>query len=180
MNKRDKPLVNPTWEEMVEKDPLIAFSWYLSGRVRCVVELGTEVLVNLDAAHVGDGLDGGSFARAEMMMWFWVLGAYEVVRTMCQAKGSFRSELMQKLTKLKKELSRARMPAAKMEVPGKRKPVTSNRSPAVWDLPNRDLLIGDSTTEMISTRGLLKQFENVISSITPADILSRHEESYKR
>jgi hypothetical protein len=76
-------------------------------------------------------------------MWLWTLGAYEVVRTMCQAKSCFSDRTMDQLTHLKKTLSAVRMPAAKMEKAGERVSVTSNRSPAGWDVANRDLLIND-------------------------------------
>lgn len=170
--------MNPTWEEMVERDPLISFSWYLSGRMACLLDLGDEVLENLDAAFSDDSVDIEHFGREEMLMWFWVLGAYEVIRTMCQAKRCFRAELVQHLHLLKQELAKARMPAAKMEQPGKDLPVTSNRSPSSWDLPSRDLLIGDPTTQIISARGLLKRFKSVVSSVVPEDILGRHEDAY--
>lgn len=170
--------MNPTWEEMVDRDPLISFSWYLSGRVGCVLELGREVGENLDLAFSEHAIDGGRFGRAERLMWFWTLGAYEVVRTMCQASECFSPELASQLGSLKKELVQARMPAAKMEQPGKKQPVTSNRSPGAWDIPTRDLLIGDPTTPMISARKLLKRFEVVISSITPGDIRGDHEDSF--
>lgn len=170
--------MNPTWDEMVAHDPLIAFSWYLSGRKNCVLELGNEILTDVDGAFSGSTIVGGRLDRAEMLMWFWVLGAYEVIRTMCQAKACFTPDLLAQLDSLKKELAKARMPAAKMEQPSQRRSVTSNRSPAAWDLPNRDLLIGDPRTEMLSTRQLLKRFEEVVSGITRGDVLGRHENSY--
>ena len=172
--------MGPTWEKMVGRDPLIAFSWYLSGRVWYVRKLGKEIIGELDAAYATNVLDDDHFSRADMLMWFWTLGAYEVVRTMCQATDCFRSELTQRLSALKKELVQVRIPAAKMEVPGKSRPVSSNRSPWKWDMPNRDLLIGDPTKEMISVRHLIQRFEDVISSITPGDVLGRHEESYEK
>jgi hypothetical protein len=167
------------WEELVASDPLISFSWYLSGRKSCVLELGREILNNLDNAFSGPVIDGGRLERAEMLMWFWTLGAYEVVRTMCQAQNCFSAQVSGELSSLKKELAQARMPAAKMEAPGKKRPIPSNRSPATWNQAHRDLLIGDPTTSMISARHLVTRFEVVITGITPADIVARHEDSYR-
>ena len=110
--------------------PLISFSWYLSGRVNCVLELGEEIVENLDLAFSGSAVDGERFGRADMLMWFWTLGAYEVVRTMCQAEKCFTPELHAQLCSVKKDLAWTRMAAAKMEKPGKTIPVSSNRSPA--------------------------------------------------
>ena len=178
MTERTPPLLNPTWEELVTSDPLIALSWYLSGRKSCVLELGREILADVDNAFSGSVTDGGQLERAEMLTWFWMLGAYEVIRTMCQARNCFSPHLSAELNSLKKELAQARMPAAKMEAPGRKRPIPSNRSPVDWNQANRDLLIGDPTTTLISARHLVTRFESVITGITPSDIVARHEDSY--
>jgi hypothetical protein len=178
MTERTPPLLNPTWAELVASDPFIAFSWYLSGRKNCVLELGREILADLDNAFSGPVIDGGQLERAEMLMWFWTFGAYEVIRTMSQAQTCFAARVSAELNSLKKELAQVRMPAAKMEAVGKKRPVPSNRSPANWNQADRDLLIGDPTTAMVSARHLVTRFEAVVTGITPADIVARHEDSY--
>jgi hypothetical protein len=62
---------------------------------------------------------------------------------MHQAKSCFSERLVQELGGLKKTLATIRMPAAKMEKPGKKAAVTSNRSPTGWNVENRDLLVND-------------------------------------
>ena len=54
-----KILVNPTWEQIVESDPLIAFSFYLSGRKNVLLLIGEEIINNLDQAVVGKVVKGG-------------------------------------------------------------------------------------------------------------------------
>ncbi len=179
MPDNDDPLISQTWNDIVERDPLVSFSWYLSGRKNCLLEIGQEVISTLDNAFSSDLVDGGQFERAEMLMWLWILGAYEITRTMCQAKECFSPACSSRLRSLKKELAQARMPAAKMEKPRQRTPVISNRSPAEWDLPNRDLVIGDPMSSMLSARNLLKKFEDVLTFISRDDILKKHEDSYK-
>ena len=172
-------LVNPTWEQMVEREPLIAFSWYLSGRKNVLLAVADEIIETLDRAFSGPVVDGGGIDRAESLMWLWVLGAYEIVRTMCQAKGCFSEKALGDLTRLKKTLTAVRMPAAKMEKPGKRIPVTSNRSPAGWDVANRDLLVNDpEAVPDVSARFILAEFGRAFSSITKDDVLGHHEASY--
>jgi hypothetical protein len=172
-------LINPTWEQVVEHDPLIAFSFYLCGRKNVLFTIADEIIENLDQAFAETYIDGGRLERAESLMWLWTFGAYEVVRTMCQAKDCFSQRAFDELSKLKKMLSTARMPAAKMEKPGKKAPVTSNRSPAGLDVSNRDLLVSDpESTPDISARFILMEFNRVMSSITKDDILGHHEESY--
>ena len=114
-----------------------------------------------------------------MLMWLWLLGAYEVVRTMCQAKSCFTENTVSKLQELKRTLSDVRMPAAKMEKRGQKKPVTSNRSPAGLDMAKKDLLVNDPDVQPdVSARDLLSKFDEVFSSISKDDVHSQHEESY--
>jgi hypothetical protein len=174
-----RTLVNPRLEQIVEREPLIAFSHYLSGRVNVLFSFADEIIENLDKGFSGQCVDGGRVTRAESLMWFWLLGAYEVVRTMHQAKGCFSKRLIQDLSGLKKTLATVRMPAAKMEKPGKRAAVTSNRSPTGWDVESRDLLVNDpEESPVISARGVLSEFDRVFSSITKSDVLAHHEEAY--
>jgi len=170
--------MNPTWEQTVERDPIIAFSFYLSGRKNVLLAIADEITENLDQAFSGTVLDGSRLERAESLMWLWTLGAYEVVRTMCQAKGCFSQRALDGLTQLKKTLATVRMPAAKMEKPGRKAPVTSNRSPSGLDVPNRDLLVSDPLAVEVSARFVLKEFGQVFSSITKDDVLGSHEASY--
>lgn len=174
-----EPLINPTWEQIVEREPLMAFSHYLSGRVNVLLALKDEILDHLNQGFSAACVDGGHVQRAESLMWLWMLGAYEVVRTMCQAKRCFSDRALIELAQLKQALSLVRMPAAKMEKAGKKKPVTSNRSPAGWDVAKRDLLVNDpEETHNISARSILAEFDRVLSSIAAHDVLARHEESY--
>jgi hypothetical protein len=86
---------------------------------------------------------GDKVTKAGILMWLWTLGAYEVVRTMCQAKHCFSAEYLEKLHLLKKQLAKVRIPDSKMEKQGKKQPVHSNRSPWCEVLESKDLLIGD-------------------------------------
>ena len=177
----NKVLINPTWEQIVERDPIIAFSHYFSGRVQVLINVADEIMENLNQGFRGEAVDGDRIERAESLMWLWTLGAYEVVRTMCQAKGCFTESVLNQLKELKKTLAIVRMPAAKMEKAGKHVPVTSNRSPSGWDIQNRDLIVSDpESTSYVSARSILQEFDKVFSSIKKEDILGRHEDSYRK
>ncbi len=142
MSKRfNQVLINPTEEEILAREPLMAFSFYLSGRNNVLLMLRDEIIELLDDGFAEDGIDGTKIGRASDLMWLWTLGAYEVIRTICQAKKCFSQNFYDKAFELKKELAKARIPAAKMEKQGKREPVNSNRSPDGWDVANKDLLI---------------------------------------
>lgn len=180
-NRFKVALVAPTWEQIVERDPIIAFSHYLSGRVHVLLAVADEIIENLDQGFADTIVDGDRIGRAEDLTWLWILGAYEIVRTMCHAKTCFSERTLRDLTELKKILAAVRMPAAKMERHGKNIPVNSNRSPSGWDVANRDLYVNDPESGSdVSARSILFAFDRVFSAITKDDILSRHEESYAR
>jgi hypothetical protein len=180
LRRFEKCLINPTWDQMIERDPLLIFSLYLSGRVNVLFLVADEILENLDQAFSSEGLDMRYFERADALIWMWTLGAYEVVRTMCQAKGCFSSSAYDRLAELKKILSDIRMPAAKMERMGKKQPMNSNRSPSGWDVQGKDLLIFKSESDCyMSARFILGQVDDIFSSFTKEDVLKKHEESYQ-
>lgn len=176
-----KCLIDPTEEQFFERDPMAAFSLFLSGRVNVLCSFAQETIESLDKGFDSKCIDGKAVERAESLMWLWLLGAYEVVRTMHQAKACFSPRLALDLQCLKRQLATARMPAAKMEKPGKKAPVTSGRSPSGWDVVNRDLLVNDPDDDAsISARWLLSEFDRVFCSIVRADVLAPHETSYSR
>jgi hypothetical protein len=178
-NKRFKePLINPTEEEMFTREPLMAFSFYLSGRNNVLLSLSDEIIDNLDKGLAGPIIKGDFVDRASTLLWLWTLGAYEVIRTISQATESFSDPFIGTVNDLKKRLAIVRMPNAKMEEQGKKEPVNSNRSPDGWDVPNKDLLVG-SPENPISGRLLLSIYQRTISALTLKDVKKHHQESYK-
>jgi hypothetical protein len=182
MEKRHRArLINPTWEEMTAREPLLAFSNYLSGRVNVLFGIADEVIGHLDDGFSGGVVNGSEVDRASSLMWLWSLAAYEVVRTICAVPECFSQSAQDRFKALKSHLAEVRMPAAKMEKRGRKSPVSSNRSPDGWDLQNKDLLIGDpEASQMSSARALLKEFEDVFASISADDVLKQHESAYGR
>jgi hypothetical protein len=174
-----KVLINPTWDQTLEHYPLMGFSHYLTGRVEVLLAFADEIVENLDKAFSGTAIQEEFLTRAESLMWLWTLGAYEVVRTMCQAKRCFSQKAIGNLMLLKKSLSGIRMPAAKMEKAGRKEPVTSSRSPTGVDHNRRDLLVNDPEDRNdVSARWILAEFDRGFSSISKEDVLARHEEAY--
>lgn len=172
-----KILINPTWEEQVSREPLLAFSFVLSTRHNQLATVADEILDNLDKGISKELIDGRYVTKAGISVWLWTLGAYELVRTMCQAKSCFTQECLERLQPLKKKLAKVRMPDAKMEKQGRPVPVGSNRSPWCEIIDTKDLLIGDPE-ELYSAREILHEYFTTIDSISPSEILAQHEESY--
>jgi hypothetical protein len=174
------PLINPTWDEELDREPLLTFSFYLSSRVIQLLSIAVEITEDLDRGFGANPIDIGRVARASTLMWLWTLGAYEVVRTMCQAKMCFSPEAIVQLQELKRQLASVRIPDAKMEKPGRREPVTSNRSPDGWDFEKGDIVLGDPEAQPpISARFLLSEFNRVMSSMKKTDVLKHHRASYR-
>jgi len=149
-------LNNPTWDEVVDRYPLMKFSFYLQGRVNVLFDIARKIVENLDNSYDEECVNMERVMDAESLMWLWILGAYEVVRTMCQAKSCFSDKAFAELRQLKKILAVVRMPAAKMEQQGINQPVNSNRNPAGFDYEKRDLLLDDFKTQTkISARNIL-------------------------
>jgi hypothetical protein len=165
-------------DQLQDALPLSRFSFYLSGRMSCVIDLGEEVLENLDCAF-GEVIRHERLSRAEMLFWFWLLGAYEVVRTMTHTSDCFADQYVDLLKSLKERLESARMPAAKMEPRRKSVPVTSDRSPANINHEERDLQIGDPDGQLDSCRDLIRNFNEVIRQSDSSTILKRHEDSVR-
>lgn len=170
---------------MSTQHPLAAFSIYLSGRHHVLLSIAQEITGQLDACAAGEG--GSSHAartRASDLMWLWTLGAYEVVRTMCQSQRCFSERFYRSLSGLKVDLERVRVPNTKLErIKYNRRersiPVASDRGPDVWDEAGKDLLVGDPA-DAVSARLLLGSYESVMSSLTRDDVLMSHEASFER
>jgi len=173
-------LVNPTEAQEIEREPLLAFSFYLSERVSILCHLAEEIVQDLDQGFAcEESIDTYRVGRSDSLLWFWILGAYEVIRTMSQAKCCFSERVCKKLQALKVLLGAARMPAAKMEKQGKKAYVSSKRSGSGWDIGNLDLFVNDPDEPLISARNLLDSFDAVVCSIAKDDVLARHETCYE-
>lgn len=168
---------------MSTQDPLAAFSYYLSGRSQVLLAIADEIVENLDACDPGAGAAwSGPRTRASDLMWLWTLGAYEVVRTMCQANACFSARFLRALSDLKLDLERVRVANTKMErIKYDRRartiPVPSDRPPDAWDEPGKDIRVGDPE-HAVSARRLLADYARVMASLTIAEVLMRHEDAF--
>ena len=176
-----KCLFNPTEEEMLNREPLLNYSFYLSSKNILLLNTIDTILENLDMGFSESSTNGDFISDASILTWFWTLGAYEIVRTMSETKDCFSKRINTKLNHLKTILAKARMPSSKMEKKGKKIAVNSNRSFVHWDVKNKDLLIGDPD-DPVSARYMFKYYDNTLSSITINDVIKKHElsEIYKK
>jgi hypothetical protein len=116
-------------EEMYNRHPLLLFSFATQSQVTAVHELGNEILGLIKQSKTGGrSLDDTKIMRAYNLFWFWVLGAYEVLRTMDQHKKCFTSTIANEINSLKKKLAVVRVPFAKQELRGTGEPISGELS----------------------------------------------------
>jgi len=72
-------LIDPTEEQLHSREPLLKFSFYLSSLVNVPLERSGRIMEALDTHLSNQGrMNAGAVGEADVDMWFWTLGAYEV------------------------------------------------------------------------------------------------------
>ena len=171
----------------VEENPLLMFSPYTDSQVRAVRELGERIIGTLDSG-ISNRVDSEKFLEIYGLFWFWVLGAYEIVRTMVEADehladGCFSASFRSKLDIQKEHLARIRIPFAKQElrkkVAKKATPVSNELSVTRFDIKRKDFSFSIEGAN-VSVRETILAFERTFDSARPDDILADHRASYPR
>ena len=165
-------------ERLYQEHPLTRVSVYSEIQVQIVRNLGEEILACLDASVSNGTVDASGLNRAYGRFWLWCLGAYEIVRTMSQAKVCFSGALAVKIAAFKKRVSPLRIAFAKQELQGKRKPIEAGASIQGVDAPRKDMTYEVRGT-ILSARDLIAEFDALVGGITEADVLHDHRSSYK-
>lgn len=108
-------------QEAFKRTPLMAFSPGTQLQVQILNEKGKEILSHMEQSVANPGqVDGNAMSKAHGLFWLWVLGVYEVLRTMDQSSGSLSDGLKDKIRAEKKYFAKIRMPFAKQEFQGKK------------------------------------------------------------
>lgn len=102
-------------DELYKKKPLAAFSVDTQVQADYLVKLGKELDKKLQSySNVISDFDD-TYGR----FWLWLLGAYEVIRTLAQHTGFSDPNFVGELNELKRYLAEVRMPFAKQEYRGR-------------------------------------------------------------
>ena len=110
-------VMNPSVEQMLYENPLTKFSIYTDIQVRIINQLGTKICTTIsDWKDVTSGIDAATFDEAYGNFWLWVLGAFEIARTMDQSRTSFVDSLHEPMAKIKRRLAQLRTPFAKQKL----------------------------------------------------------------
>lgn len=152
-------------KKMIERSPLVQFSLYTSVQVQTLRNVGGE-LSGLSKDWTDTITDS---QRVYDLFWLWVLGAYEVVRTMSQNKECFASHVQEKIAEQKRTLATIRMPFAKQELKGNSKPVYSEPSVVGVNKSLEFLISG----EIYNSTAVVEGFIEFVDSINPNDIINQ-------
>ena len=152
-------------EQLLQTNPLLAFSIYTHVQADYVLSTGAELVRTLD--RFGEQIDAQEFQRAYGQFWLWILGAYEVVRTLDQHAASFAPSFAERVKSLKVALAKVRIPFAKQEYRGSSaRSIYSDLS--VTDV-NRDLaFVIDGSN--VSAKAEIQRFTDFVSSVRLSDI----------
>jgi hypothetical protein len=171
-------------ERMLDENPLVGFSVYSDIQSKAVQSLGLDVLKCLETGITvlpGEDsnvqCDGQVLNRASGLFWLWILGAYEVVRTMDGARQCFSARVAGQLTDLKAKLKLLRIPFAKQELAGQKIPIGGEAAIAGIRHAPPDLLY-QVNGEVISAWAMIEEFRMVLTGIRRSDVLADHRTAY--
>jgi len=155
-----------------ERDTLYWFSLFTQVQVEALILLKMDIFELLDKSmFIDEGQNTiiiSYFNKASGLFWFWVLGAFEITRTMNEGKSCFTSEAHNKISNIKKTLTEIRSPFAKQKLTGGN-PIHFENCPYKFDYITKDYcyLIDN---KQIWVKKLISEFDEFISGISPTDI----------
>lgn len=167
------------FDDFLSENPEALFSVYTHCQVSTVLKMGDEIKTGLDAIFLKDGHIAGNVNEVYGKFWLWVLGAYEIIRTMTQANDCFSEDAKDSLKRIKKPLSRLRIPFAKQELQGKKqRPIQNEASISSFDPLKRDMAFSVGN-EVFWTRNLINDFSVLFKDLKVSDVVKNHRNSNK-
>ena len=173
-----------TFDEFIDRNPLIRFSLYTHLQAETLLNQGKLIEDKLEQLMAPGNDDESLFNDVWGMFWLWVLGSYEMLRTMdqAQARSCFDDKTQKNISELHKVLKQIRVPFAKQEYAGgsyrNRKPIKNEMSVSNWDSELNDIAY-NIDGENIWVRRTIEKFRVFVESFRPEDILADHRTSYE-
>ncbi|SOE59088.1 hypothetical protein SAMN05414139_01472 [Burkholderia sp. D7] len=163
----------PTTEHPYQHCPLLGFSLYTVTQVRLLQKFGDEFIKSVnqlmlkEPEHLFDSEDHlDTYGR----FWLWVLGAYEVTRTMKEANSCFSTDAYTRILEFNRRLSKVRMPFAKQQHRGKKSMVGGEPAVNSFDFNRRDLMFRIENTDFYA-KDMILEFNQLIDSIGAHDVI---------
>lgn len=146
------------------KLPLMAFSIYSAGQAQTLERIGNQLLSISKDWKTGEVVF--NFTGYCDLFWLWVLGAYEVLRTLDEKPEMFAIDVSSKTHLLKQEVSKLRMPFAKQQLRNRGGPIYAENSAV--DIGNG--IVFQIGHEHIHSDELIEQVLGHLGSIKISDI----------
>ncbi len=167
----DVSLMKMTYEEFITLNPISRFSIYSHAQSSAVIELGVLIKEQFDTmiqdGNVVDMSKGDPYGK----VWLWVVGAYEVARTMSDPKWkeSWSENRYIKILGYKKRIADLRVPFVKQE---HRNGKVINHENSIYsiDFEEKSYLF-EINGKVFNVRNEINIFENLINDIQPDDVL---------
>ena len=171
---------DPEIQKILAESPLMLFSLYTETQSRAVRKKGLQILGELDNGIRKNDTGGITVSEVSTQdeFWFWILGAYEVVRVMAlnkdkQVKGPYFSKrVTNAIVELRKRLTIYRIPFAKQQVNQEGtspRNVRAELSIVSWSSDPGDFAY-KIDGRLYWVREIVEEFERVFSAITREDI----------
>lgn len=165
---------NDQVKDIFDKVPLLKFSIDTAWQVQAL-----ENKAN-DLKKISDRWTDGivhEFTLYHENFWFWILGAYEVVRTISQHQNCFCHPIRIEAQEIKRHLAELRMPFAKQELRGNQHPLRNENSVSSVD----GGLVFSIKGQQYNSTETLDLVMNFLKSISKCEILSgipKHSAKY--
>ena len=96
---------------------------------------------------------------------------------MAKAKSCFKPEVHERLICYKRKIAKIRIPFTKQEYQGKNKPIFNEASMSGMDIETGNMSFTIDNVKY-SSKALMKEFRELMKSITSSDINQSHKDSY--
>ena len=161
-----------TANNFYEHYPLIKFSLYTHLQTITLIELGVSIKEKFDKIICGKNIVDMSSGDPSGNIWLWVIGVYEVTRTMADRKwkGSWRESKYSEIFEFKKRIANLRVPFAKQEYRGNEKAINSENGFFDIDFESKSYLY-EVKGYVFNIRNEIDRFETLVKSISHEDIL---------
>lgn len=149
-------------DELYEQKPLAAFSVDTQVQADYLVKIGKE----LDGTFQSYSNVISDFDDTYGRFWLWLLGAYEVIRTLAQHADCFDPDFVGELNELKRYLAEVRMPFAKQEYRGREDRIGHDLSVVSIQQDLEFIIDGKS----VSARAVIDRVVTFFLSIDPGQV----------
>ncbi|MGF6936984.1 hypothetical protein OKW41_006146 [Paraburkholderia sp. UCT70] len=163
----------PATEHPYQSCPLLGFSIYSVMQVRLLRKLGDQFVQSANQLMSKEPerlFDGEDHLNTYGQFWLWVLGAYEVTRTMKEARSCFSSGASARIAAFNQRLSKVRMPFAKQQHRGKKSMVAGEPAVNTFDFNRRDLVFRIENADFYA-KDLVREFNELIDGVEAEDVI---------